>query len=108
MEGGEKKHTLKGTAKAVSLAQKLSPKAQRKKNKVDPNIAQFKVCIHKDIIILLISIVETSFGFTYSPELGPLVTMNHEIWFVRWVGTYCVGRNPNIRIIKAKCSMIYI
>ena len=37
------KHTLKGPAKAVTLAQKLSPKAQRKKEKTDPNIAKLQV-----------------------------------------------------------------
>ena len=43
MEGEEKKHTLRGTAKAVALTQRLSPKAQRKKDKIDPNIAKLKV-----------------------------------------------------------------
>ena len=46
MEGkkdGEKKHTFKGAAKAVSLASKLSPKSQRKKEKIASNVSQFKV-----------------------------------------------------------------
>ena len=44
-EGGDdkKRHTMRGAAKAVSLAAKLSPKSQRKKEPVNPNIAQLKV-----------------------------------------------------------------
>ena len=46
MEGKEskpKKHTLRGAAKAVSLAAKLSPKSQRKKEKMASTTAQLKV-----------------------------------------------------------------
>ena len=38
-----KKHHFRATAKAVSLASKLSPKSQRKKEKAESNIAQLKV-----------------------------------------------------------------
>ena len=41
-EEAGRKHHFKGTAKAVHLAQKLSPKAQRKKDKND-QVAQLKV-----------------------------------------------------------------
>lgn len=41
-EVGEKK-TFKGTAKAVSLAKQLSPRAQRKKEKLLNSTAQLKV-----------------------------------------------------------------
>ena len=44
-----KKHTFKGTAKAVSLAAKLSPKSQRKKEKADCNTAQLKVGMIDDL-----------------------------------------------------------
>ena len=44
MEKKEKK-TFKGTAKAVGLAAKLSPKAQRKKDLVLNSTAQLKVCL---------------------------------------------------------------
>ena len=40
----EKKRTFKGMSKAVSLASKLSPKSQRKKE-TGPKIAEFKVGI---------------------------------------------------------------
>ena len=39
----KKKHTFRGAAKAVSLAAKLSPKSQRKKEKMCANTAQLKV-----------------------------------------------------------------
>ena len=39
----KEKRTLRGTAKAVSLAQKLSPKAQRKKDALMNSTAQLKV-----------------------------------------------------------------
>lgn len=52
MEGkkdGEPEHrakfTFKGTAKAISLAHRLSPKAQRKKDK-SQNASQLKVTIN--------------------------------------------------------------
>lgn len=41
-EAGDKK-TLKGTAKAVSLAKQLSPKTQRKKDKLLNSTSQLKV-----------------------------------------------------------------
>ena len=41
-EEASKKHTFRGTAKAVNIASKLSPKAQRKKDKND-QVAQLKV-----------------------------------------------------------------
>ena len=44
-EGADKHHTFKGTAKAVSLAAKLSPKTQRKKDKYD-QVSQLKVFSH--------------------------------------------------------------
>ena len=44
MEKKEKK-TLKGTAKAVGLAARLSPKAQRKKDLLLNSTAQLKVCL---------------------------------------------------------------
>lgn len=40
---GERKVTLKGFSKAVSLAAKLSPKSQRHKDKRPSNIAELKV-----------------------------------------------------------------
>jgi len=40
----EKKRTLRGITKAVSLAAKLSPKSQRKDKDVS-NIAELKVCV---------------------------------------------------------------
>ena len=43
LEKMEDKRTLKGAAKAVALAHKLSPKAQRKKTQIDPNIARLTV-----------------------------------------------------------------
>ena len=55
MEGEEKKHTLRGTAKAVALTQRLSPKAQRKKDKIDPNIAKLKVS--KTIAIRMVFLI---------------------------------------------------
>ena len=39
----EKKLTFRGAAKTVSLASKLSPKTQRKKEKTNANTAQLKV-----------------------------------------------------------------
>lgn len=39
----DKRHTFKGFSKAVSLASKLSPKSQRKKEKAKANIAELKV-----------------------------------------------------------------
>ena len=45
MEKKEKK-TFKGTAKAIGLAAKLSPKAQRKKDLVLNSTAQLKVCFY--------------------------------------------------------------
>ena len=51
MEGKEKKkHTLRGAAKAVSLASKLSPKSQRKKEKLDSTTAQLKVGLFKQSV----------------------------------------------------------
>ncbi len=41
-EADKKHHTFKGTTKAVSLAAKLSPKTQRKKDKYD-QVSQLKV-----------------------------------------------------------------
>ena len=41
-EAGDKK-TFKGTAKAVTLAKQLSPRTQRKKEKLLNNTAQLKV-----------------------------------------------------------------
>ena len=43
LEKADDKKTFKGTAKAVALAQKLSPKTQRKKNTIDPNTARLTV-----------------------------------------------------------------
>ena len=43
LDGTPNKKTFKGTAKAVGLATKLSPKAQRKKGKADNSTAQLKV-----------------------------------------------------------------
>ena len=40
----KEKRTLKGTARAVSLAQRLSPKSQRKKDLLANSTAQLKVC----------------------------------------------------------------
>ena len=40
----ESKITFKGTAKAISLAAKLSPKSQRRKDKIATSTAQLKVC----------------------------------------------------------------
>ncbi len=40
------KLTFRGTAKAMSLASKLSPKLHHKKEKNQPNFAQLKVCVH--------------------------------------------------------------
>jgi len=42
----DKKRTLRGITKAVSLAAKLSPKSQRK-DKGLSNIAELKVCVYK-------------------------------------------------------------
>ena len=39
----ESKITFKGTAKAISLAAKLSPKSQRRKDKIATSTAQLKV-----------------------------------------------------------------
>ena len=39
----ESKITFKGTAKAVSLAQRLSPKSQRRKEKISSSTSQLKV-----------------------------------------------------------------
>lgn len=44
-DGENKKHTLRGAARAVQLASKLSPKSQRKKEKANSATAQFKVSI---------------------------------------------------------------
>ena len=41
-EGGDKR-TFKGTARAVTLAKQLSPRTQRKKDKLMNNTAQLKV-----------------------------------------------------------------
>lgn len=41
----DKRHTFKGFSKAVSLAAKLSPKSQRKKDKAKSNIAELKVTV---------------------------------------------------------------
>jgi len=41
----ERKRTLRGITKAVSLAAKLSPKSQRR-DKTASNIAELKVCIY--------------------------------------------------------------
>ena len=43
MEEKNEKRTFKGTAKAVTLASKLSPKAQRKKDKAKNTTSQLKV-----------------------------------------------------------------
>lgn len=43
MEKQDEKRTLKGTAKAVTLASKMSPKAQRKKDKAKSTTSQLKV-----------------------------------------------------------------
>ena len=56
-EGGgddKKKHTLKGAAKAVNLASKLSPKSQRKK-KITANIAQLKVKTCDSLVVVKIA-----------------------------------------------------